>query len=128
VTGCLRFTIRRARIPVDWKDAFEETGVKMVRMAAVGSGVVLFGGKPTGIQGPYVEYSFAWLTEQRDREEVKDTWSLAMEASITILVAVELLFSVLGFFNVHWPQQKGHSDATISTAAAIPAAKQAASR
>jgi hypothetical protein len=38
-----------------------------------------------------------WLTEQYDRAERKETWSITMEVAITLLVAVELLFSVLNF-------------------------------
>jgi hypothetical protein len=33
----------------------------------------------------------AWLTEQSDKTERKETWSLMMEIAITILVAAELV-------------------------------------
>jgi len=32
-----------------------------------------------------------WLTEQYDRAERKETWTLTMEAAITLLVAVEVI-------------------------------------
>ena|SRR5579863_2071550 len=45
----------------------------------------------------YVYELLSWLTEQYDRAERKETWSLTMESAITIFVAAELLFSVIGF-------------------------------
>jgi hypothetical protein len=35
-----------------------------------------------------------WLTEQYHRAEVKETWSLTMEAAITVFVLTELLLSI----------------------------------
>jgi len=39
-----------------------------------------------------------WLTEQYDRAERKETWSMTMEAAITVFVASELLISLAGIF------------------------------
>jgi cation transport regulator ChaB len=39
----------------------------------------------------------AWLAEQHDYEERRETWSLTMEAAITIFVLVELVFSIVNF-------------------------------
>lgn len=39
----------------------------------------------------------AWLTEQHDYEERRETWSLTMEAAITVFVLAELIFSVINF-------------------------------
>ena len=36
----------------------------------------------------------AWLTEQYDRAERKETWSLTMEFAITVFVLAELLLSI----------------------------------
>jgi hypothetical protein len=38
----------------------------------------------------------AWLTEEHDKAERKETWSLTMEAAITVFVFSELLFSIFG--------------------------------
>jgi hypothetical protein len=38
-----------------------------------------------------------WLTEQYDRAERRETWSITMEAAITVFVAFELMFSILAF-------------------------------
>lgn len=37
-----------------------------------------------------------WLTERYDREERKETWQIAMEGAVTILVAAELVMSFVG--------------------------------
>ncbi len=38
-----------------------------------------------------------WLTEQYDRAERRETWSITMEAAITVFVLVELIFSLLNY-------------------------------
>ena len=38
-----------------------------------------------------------WLTEQYDRAERKETWSLTMDAAITVFVAIEVLPSIIRF-------------------------------
>jgi hypothetical protein len=38
-----------------------------------------------------------WLTEQYDRAERKETWSITMEAAITVFVIIETMFSALDF-------------------------------
>jgi len=41
----------------------------------------------------------AWLTEQYDRAERKEGWTLVMEAAVTVLVAAELFFSITNFIH-----------------------------
>jgi hypothetical protein len=43
------------------------------------------------------EAAAEWLTEQYDRAERRETWSITMEAAITVFVGVELIISVFGF-------------------------------
>jgi hypothetical protein len=38
-----------------------------------------------------------WLTEQYDKAERKETWSMLMEIAIVVLVAAELVFSIANF-------------------------------
>jgi hypothetical protein len=38
-----------------------------------------------------------WLTEQYDRAERKETWSITMEVVITAFIAVELLISIVSY-------------------------------
>jgi hypothetical protein len=42
----------------------------------------------------------AWLTEQYDRTERKETWGLTLEVVITVFIAVEVLS--LFYPAVHW--------------------------
>lgn len=95
------FRIRKAGIPRDHRQMFERFGATIITTA-------LYGGFPgpadtaeplnTLYNKPYFRASAAeWLTEQYDRAERKETWSITMEAAITVLVAVELVFSILNF-------------------------------
>lgn len=43
----------------------------------------------------------AWLTEQYDRAERKETWSILMEVAIVVFVAAELIFSIANFLRGH---------------------------
>lgn len=95
------FRIRRAAlIPESERDLFERFGASVVSIILCSgfSGPqttepqrALYGNRETR------EHAEAWLTEQYDRAERKETWSLTMEAAITVFVAVELLFSILNF-------------------------------
>jgi hypothetical protein len=95
------FRIRKASIPKEHREMFERFGASVVTVA-------LYGGFP----GPantaepmntlyansaYRASAAEWLTEQYDRTELHETWSITMEAAITVLVAVELVFSILNF-------------------------------
>jgi hypothetical protein len=42
----------------------------------------------------------AWLTEQYDRTERKETWGLTLEVVITVFIAVEVLSLV--YPALHW--------------------------
>lgn len=40
--------------------------------------------------------ALAWLTEQFDRAERKETWSLTMEAAIVVLIVFEIVLAIMG--------------------------------
>lgn len=93
--------VRKAKsIPDADREMFERFGAAIF-------GAVLYGGfsgpQATGAQKALYEnpgtrlHAEAWLTEQYDRAERKETWSITMEAAITVFVAVELVLSVLNF-------------------------------
>jgi hypothetical protein len=87
------FRIRKANIDPELRKTFEQHGAgTMQTLLAVGD---FFRHKGERLlvrdsEGPLL----SWLTEQYDRVERKETWSLTMEAAITIFVAAELLLSV----------------------------------
>jgi hypothetical protein len=99
----MRLRVRKASIPDREREAFERFGASIVS-------AILYGGKggeerrltepqQTVLYGEFQsrEHAAQWLTEQYDRAERKETWSLIMEMAITVFVAFELLFSILGF-------------------------------
>ena len=93
------FRIRKATILPRYREHFEELGVEIVRAYFTQPiGVVVWeddGGKWTvhALHEPMQ----LWLREEYDRPERKETWLITMEIAITILVAAELVMSVLDF-------------------------------
>jgi|ERR1017187_3496542 hypothetical protein len=86
--------IRKAKsVPKGDREIFERVGASII-------GIILYGDF-SGQQMTEVQktrkHAEAWLTEQYDCAERKETWSITMEAAITLFVAVELVFSILNF-------------------------------
>ena len=91
--------VRKANIDLRHRQHFEELGVEVVRAYFTQPvGVVVYedekGKWPVGALREPMQL---WLREQYDSTERKDTWLMTMEIAITILVAAELLMSVLDF-------------------------------
>ncbi|HMI52815.1 MAG TPA: hypothetical protein VK525_14990 [Candidatus Saccharimonadales bacterium] len=61
----------------------------------------LFGSVQRGQQAGFGPDILVWLTEQYDRTERKETWTITLEIAVCVLVAAELTFSVLNFLGVH---------------------------
>ena len=92
------FKIRKADIPSDERELFERFGVNVIGATMA-----------SGFHGPALELhpiyddsrvrkrAADWLTEQYDRAERKETWSITMEAAITVFVIAETVLSALGF-------------------------------
>jgi len=97
------FSIRKASIQPRYRQHFEELGVEIVRAYFTQpNGVIVWeddGGRWT--VGALHEPMQFWLREQYDSAERKDTWLMTMEIAITILVAAELVMSVLDFYCRH---------------------------
>jgi len=71
------------------RQTFEQYGVESMQVTLATTNYFLHNGKIGDL--------LPWLTEQYDRKERKATWSLTMEAAITIFVAFELVLSVVKF-------------------------------
>lgn len=96
------FRTRKASIPEQSRQMFERFGPSVVS-------AVLYG----GFDGPNTTeprkalyensslrtHAADWLTEQYDRAERKETWSITMEVAITAFVAAELFFSTTAWLN-----------------------------
>jgi hypothetical protein len=85
------FRIRTADIDPFFREWFEQRGVDTIRAYITMSYSIT---RPDGRLATEREirpHLLDWLTEQYDRAERKETWSLTMEVAITVLVAVELI-------------------------------------
>jgi len=84
-------SIRKAKIDPGLRETFEQYGtVTMQVLVATNATFFRHKGSLTTVQ--MVEQPLlAWLTEQYDRSERKETWSITMEIAITTLVAAELI-------------------------------------
>lgn len=88
------FRIREAKyIDSELRNTFEQYGVTVMQQLLSTRTNFLYKGswiKTPDIQEPLL----LWLTEQHDRAERKETWSLSMEAAITVFVLFELVLSL----------------------------------
>ena len=95
------FRIRKADIPAAERAVFERYGVNVI-------GMVLAGGYSPGAQeisgvyerhNPMQVHARDWMTEQFDKAERHESWSILMEAAITIFVLAELIISITGLIS-----------------------------
>ena len=85
--------IRKAEIDAELRETFERHGV--ATMQAILASTNWFWHKGKGLLAQNVSDDLLpWLTEQYDRAERKETWSLTMEAAITVFVITEVLLSI----------------------------------
>ena len=94
------FTIRKAKIDRDLREAFEQYGMGVMQLNLALGDYIRYKDRVIQIRDILVPLS-QWLTEQYDRAERKETWTLTMEFAIVILVAAELIFSIIGFWESH---------------------------
>jgi len=88
--------IRKAEIDPELRETFEQYGVGTMQNLLAREGRFRHTGSLTNVS-TVEDKLLAWLTEQYDRAEKKETWSLTMEAAITIFVAIEVLPSIFRF-------------------------------
>jgi hypothetical protein len=89
------FRVRKAKISSEMRDVFEQAGEATVRTLLF-SAVVNREQLPDQLKllsaAPAERNAaLAWLTEKADQAERRETWNLAMEAAITVLVAFSLI-------------------------------------
>lgn len=91
------FSIRKAKIDPGLRATFEQHGVTTMQvLLAAGD---YFRQKDKAILVKDAEAPLLlWLTEQYDRAERKEHWTLVMEGAITLFVATELLLSLFRLF------------------------------
>lgn len=88
--------IREAKgIDPDLRAIFEQNGVTvMQQLLAAGRATILYKRQWTN-PWDVRESLMPWLTEQYDRAERRETWSLTMEVAITVFVLAELVLDAL---------------------------------
>ena len=85
--------IRKAQIDPDLRETFERYGIVGMQVALSVTNYIVHKGEHV-LAEKVVDSLLPWLTEQYDRAERKETWSITMEVAITIFVAAELLLSL----------------------------------
>src|SRR5260370_1191655 len=88
------FQIRKAEIDAELRGTFEQHGVATMQTLLATTNYFQHKGNSLMARNVHDDL-LPWLTEQYDRAERKETWSLTMEAAITIFVVVEVLLSIL---------------------------------
>ena len=94
------FRIRKAKIDPSLRKTFEQHGVGTMQANLAIDHYFIHDGKETLIRNIVTDL-LLWLTEQYDRAERKETWSLTMEVAITVFVFTELIFSIIGYVKSH---------------------------
>ena len=87
------FRIRKAEIDAELRGTFEQHGVATMQTLLATTSWFWHKGKSVMAQNVHDDL-LPWLTEQYDRADRKETWSLTMEAAITVFVVTEVLLSV----------------------------------
>src|SRR5690348_2814989 len=78
--------IREAKIDTELRETFERYGTAGMQMILAGNMKMWHKKALQGFEHNSMNALLAWLTEQHDRAERKETWSLMMEAAITAFV------------------------------------------
>jgi hypothetical protein len=94
------FRIRTANIDGDLRTTFEQYGVVGMQVALSSEKNQIVHKRGWLKYEDFVQALLPWLTEQYDRAERKETWSITMEAAITFLVAIEAIPVLIQF--IRW--------------------------
>jgi hypothetical protein len=103
------FGIRTAPIPQQEREVFERLGVALIQ-SVLASGL---GPAPEELRRIHYNieamrtHALDWLTEQYDRAERWETWSLTMEVVITVFVLGELTISIASWLYPHFGPRIG---------------------
>ena len=87
------FRIRRTKIDPELRNTFEQYGVVGMQVSLGDMNHFRHQGKNMKAD-EVLDSLLGWLTEQYDKAERWETWSMTMEIAITILVASELYVSL----------------------------------
>jgi len=89
----MRWYYRTAKIDPDLRKTFEQHGLgTMQNLLAAHDRTFVHKGRGTNADGVRSDL-LPWLTEQYQRAETWETWSLTMEVAITVFVLVEVIIA-----------------------------------
>jgi hypothetical protein len=88
------FTVRKAKIDDDLRPTFEQYGVGSMQAILGGIKYFTFKGVDTQVE-KHREPLLKWLTEEYDKADRKQSWSMTMEIAITLFVGAELAIELL---------------------------------
>ncbi len=94
------WSIRKAQIDKELRTTFEQYGVATMQMLLALGDYFRHKGEVLEVRDAE-ERLLPWLTEQYDRAERKEHWTLLMEAAITVFVAAELFLTLFRLFCEH---------------------------
>jgi len=94
------FSIRRAQIDPELRTTFEQHGITTMQMLLATGDFFRHKGQAFLVRDAEASL-LPWLTEQYDRAERKEHWTLLMEAAITLFVAAELFLTLFRLFREH---------------------------
>jgi hypothetical protein len=90
------FRIRKAQVSPEFRQYFEERGVETMRAYVAVPHYSITEPDGTVVTERQIRPQLTpWLTEQYDRAERKETWSITMEFMITIFVGFDLVLSIV---------------------------------
>lgn len=95
------FGIRPANIDPELRKTFERYGTVGMQIALGDMNHFVHKGQVMKAQDAALESVLAWLTEQYDKADLKDTWLITMEIAITLFVGGELFVELWNLFH-HW--------------------------
>jgi hypothetical protein len=94
----MRIRVRAAKIDSELRKTFEQYGASVMQVILERILVSWHKGGRTGPDG-HRDPLLAWLTEQHDNDERRETMLIAMELSILIFVGAELVFAIINFLH-----------------------------
>jgi hypothetical protein len=97
------WNIREAEIDPALRETLEKYGVVGVQIALANGQSVFHDGKRVTFDEASAPVVLNWLTEEHDRAERRENWSLVLEIAIVLLIDAELLFLIwLAFVKHVW--------------------------
>jgi hypothetical protein len=97
----MKFRVRRADIDPELRKTFEQYGVSVMQQLLVNQDHIFLHKNQQVTARGFSFVLLAWLTEQYDRAQRKETFNLLMEIAILVFVGLEVIFAAADFISKH---------------------------